>query len=127
MNGILKFIKSINGIQYITVVGSICLIFFFKELLESYVSEKISKVEMEKVRLETLISENNKKIDQIKKEITSKDSIINDLEKKDAEILKIFIDNNNQLEKLRRKYEKINDIDRISDADIKSYFAEQYP
>jgi predicted nuclease with TOPRIM domain len=118
----------INKVQtYIIIAAAIALYFFIRSFLDGVVSNRIEKMSMENLQLRTLIEDNKKLIEEIHTEIEKKNEQIKRLEEKDKEFDNVYNKNNNEIQKLRKKYENINSVDKLNSADINNYFSNNYP
>lgn len=127
IKNLLIFLKSLNKVQtYLLVAAVIALYLFLKSFIVNTYSPRLNKLELENQKFRTLLETNRNKIEELSGKITSRDSVIKYLEKKDVELYGKYLSNEKELQKLNRKYEKINSIDKFNSADIRNYFSENY-
>ena len=94
------------------------------ELLKKEQAKRV--LEQNKRVLLAEIEANKNKIKQLEANIEEKNSKIIELENKDKELQIKYSNNNEELNKIRKKYEKINSVDKFNTTDIKGYFSKEY-
>jgi septal ring factor EnvC (AmiA/AmiB activator) len=127
MNKIVEYLKGFDKTQAtITLLAVVGIFLFFNSLLTNKIYPRINKIDKQNIVLLAEIEANKNKIKQLEANIEEKNSKIIELENKDKELQIKYSNNNEELNKIRKKYEKINSVDKFNTTDIKGYFSKEY-